>query len=196
MLETLRAYGAGLLAEAGEQDEAAAALARYAVRVAEQAAAGLQTNTAGEPAAARWLDAEDATMRQVLAWAMDHDPDIAARLAAALGWWWMLRGPAGRPVRRCCASWPGAPRRAARGGAPRSSGSAMARWTRRTWPSRWMRYRAAWMRSGPGAVPGAGGRTGGRAVALANLGRVAEAVGEARRALAVAREIGYPAAET
>ena len=35
MLETLRAYGAGLLAGAGEQDGAAAALAGYALRVAE-----------------------------------------------------------------------------------------------------------------------------------------------------------------
>src|SRR5215472_3840511 len=33
MLETLRAYGAGLSAEAGEQDEAEAALAGYALRV-------------------------------------------------------------------------------------------------------------------------------------------------------------------
>jgi predicted ATPase len=41
MLETLRAYGAGLLAEAGEQEDAAAALAGYALRVASQAAAGL-----------------------------------------------------------------------------------------------------------------------------------------------------------
>ena len=92
MLETLRAYGAGLLAGAGEHERAAAALAGYAVRVAEQAAVGLQTNTAEEAAAARWLDAEDATMRQVLAWAMDHDPATAVRLAAVLGWWWLLRG--------------------------------------------------------------------------------------------------------
>ena len=91
MLETLRAYGAGLLAEAGEQDGAAAALAGYALEVAEQAAAGLQTGT-GEVAAARWLDAEDATMRQVLAWAMDHDPAVALRLAVALAPWWFLRG--------------------------------------------------------------------------------------------------------
>ena len=34
MLETLRAYGAGLLAEAGEQEQAAAALAGYALGVA------------------------------------------------------------------------------------------------------------------------------------------------------------------
>ena len=63
MLETLRAYGNRLLAQAAEQDQAAAALAMWALRVAEQAAAGLQTSTAEELAAARWLDAEDATMR-------------------------------------------------------------------------------------------------------------------------------------
>jgi DNA-binding CsgD family transcriptional regulator len=90
MLETLRSYGAGLLAAAGEQD-AAAALAGWALGVAEQAAAGLQTTT-GEQDAARWLDAEDATMRQVLAWAMSHDREVALRLAAALASWWTLRG--------------------------------------------------------------------------------------------------------
>ena len=67
MLETLRAYGAGAAGRGrGAADAAAAALARHALQVAEQAAAGLQTAT-GEPAAARWLDAEDATMRQALA---------------------------------------------------------------------------------------------------------------------------------
>src|SRR6185437_95871 len=91
MLETLRGYGAGLLAEAGEDAGAAAALAGYAVQVAEQAAAGLRTST-GEAAAARRLDAEDATMRQVLAWALAHDPAVALRVAVALGWWWYLRG--------------------------------------------------------------------------------------------------------
>jgi non-specific serine/threonine protein kinase len=92
MLETLRAYGAQLLAEAGEHEDAADTLARYAVDVAEQAAAGLRTNTPEETAAARWLDAEDATMRKVLTWTLDHDPATAARLAGALGWWWLLRG--------------------------------------------------------------------------------------------------------
>ena len=91
MLETLRAYGAGLLAGAGEADGAAAALAGYALGVAEEAAAGLETG-AGELAAARRLDAEDATMRQVLAWAVEHDAAIALRMAVALGRWWFLRG--------------------------------------------------------------------------------------------------------
>ena len=91
MLETLRAYGAGLLAETGEQEEAAAAVAGYARQVAKEAVAGMQFGD-GELAAARWLDAEDATMRQSLAWAMAHDTSVAVQLANALGWWWQLRG--------------------------------------------------------------------------------------------------------
>ena len=91
MLETLRGYAAGLLAEAGEQDQAQAALARHAVGVAEQAAAGLQT-VAGEPTAARWLDAEDATVGHVLAWAVKRDLEAAVRLVTALSLWWVLRG--------------------------------------------------------------------------------------------------------
>src|SRR5260370_842776 len=85
--------GAGLLAQAGEQDEAAAALARYALRVAQEAAAGLESST-GEVPAARRLDAEDATMRQVLAWALEQDAALAARVAVALAPWWSLRGRA------------------------------------------------------------------------------------------------------
>jgi hypothetical protein len=94
MLETLRAYGNRLLAEAGEQDQAAAALAGHALAIAEQAAAGIE-NIAGEQDAARWLDAEDATMRQVLAWALDRDTTMALRLAVALAPWWMPRGRLG-----------------------------------------------------------------------------------------------------
>ena len=97
MLETLRAYGTRLLAAAGEQDQAAAALAEWAMEVAEQAAAGLQTST-GELDAARWLDAEDATMRQVLAWAMSHDTEVALRLARRAGVLVVPAGPVSRSV--------------------------------------------------------------------------------------------------
>src|SRR5689334_16723615 len=86
-----RASGAGLLAEAGEQDQARAALARYALGVAEQAGAAVQTTTR-ELAGVLWLDAEDATMAHVLAWAVEHDPDTAVRLVTALSVWWVLRG--------------------------------------------------------------------------------------------------------
>ena len=91
MLESLRDFGAGLLARAGEQEETAAAQAGYAMKVAERAAVALPT-AEGELPAARWLDAEDAMMRQVLSWAMDHDTALGVRLTVALAPWWDLRG--------------------------------------------------------------------------------------------------------
>ena len=54
MLETLRSYGAGLLAEAGEYEEAAAALADYALQLAEQAAAGWRRALARWPLLDGW----------------------------------------------------------------------------------------------------------------------------------------------
>ena len=104
MLETLRAYGSTLLAAAGEYEAAAAGLAAYALRIADQAGIGLQTGP-GELAAARLLDAEDAALRQVLAWATAQDRAVASRLAVNLARWWFLRGRLARPVpaaRRTC----------------------------------------------------------------------------------------------
>jgi predicted ATPase/DNA-binding CsgD family transcriptional regulator len=91
MLKTLRGYGLNQLREAGEEHEAAAALAVYALDVAEQAAAQMAVRS-GEQPAALWLDAEDAVVHQGLAWALDHDPPAALRLAVALAQWWMVRG--------------------------------------------------------------------------------------------------------
>jgi predicted ATPase len=97
MLETLRAYGMGLLAQAVEEDTVSAALAGYAVRVAEDALSVMRFGI-GDVAASRWLDAEDATMRMVLGWALEHDAAsgddaaLAPRLAVALAWWWQIRG--------------------------------------------------------------------------------------------------------
>ena len=195
MLETLRAYGSGLLAGAGEQDAAAAALAGYALEVAGQAAIGLQTSTAGEVAAARWVDAEDATMRQVLAWAMDHDPATAVRLAAALGWWWLVRGrlPGQYRLLREVAGH-------AEGG---SSGWCTVQF--------WCYLAALFSADMAGTLdvstvlrdavadrgPSRALADGlvGRAVALQNMGRAAEGADQARRALAVARDIGYRTGE-
>ena len=191
MLETLRAYGSRLLAEAGEDEGAAAALAGYALRVAEQAAAGLQTSTAEEVSAARWLDAEDATLGQVLAWAMGHEPATAVRLSAALGWWWLLRGrlagkygllreAAGRVDSGSddwCVTqfWAGL-------AALFSSDLAG---TLNTFTE--LRDAAA----GPALSRGMADGLMGRAQALVIMGRAAEAADDARRSLAVAREIGY-----
>jgi predicted ATPase/DNA-binding CsgD family transcriptional regulator len=105
MLETLRAYGASRLDEAGEQSGAASSLAAYALTVAERAAAQMETST-GELAAAQLLDAEDATVHQSLAWALEHDLAIALRLAIAMAPWWERRGraAAGYPLLRAAAA--------------------------------------------------------------------------------------------
>jgi predicted ATPase/DNA-binding CsgD family transcriptional regulator/transcriptional regulator with XRE-family HTH domain len=194
LLETLRAFGAELAAQAGEQDGAAVALAGYAQRVAEQAAAGLQTKTA-EKAAARWLDAEDATMRQVLAWAMQHDAVTALRLAVALAPWWMLRG---RLVSQCPLL------REAAGHATAGSDE----WCAAQY---WLGLASLHSADLAGALgyfteirDTIGDRPPStaladclrcRSAALANLGRAAEAVDDARRSLALAQELGYPAGE-
>ena len=159
MLETLRAYGAGLLAEAGDEDWAAAALAGHALGVAEEAAAGLQIST-GEVAAAGLLDAEDATMRQVLAWALDHDAALALRLAVALAPWWQLRGRARRSVpaaARGGRARRGRQRRVVRRAIlARPCGAVLGRYGRGAGPF----HRGPRRHRGPRAVPGAGGLPG------------------------------------
>jgi DNA-binding CsgD family transcriptional regulator len=194
MLETLRAYAAGLLAGAGEDARVAAALAGWAVGVAEQAAAGLQT-IEGEVSAARWLDAEDATMRQALDWAAEHDPAAALRLAVGLGWWWFLRGRLAGNGQLL--------RQAAGRAVPGSDGWCSAMF--------WLGYNAQWTWDLAGslriftefrdAVAGQGpsralaDALGGRSGALNQMGRFAEAAEEARQSLAVARQVGYPLGE-
>jgi predicted ATPase/DNA-binding CsgD family transcriptional regulator len=186
MLETLRAFGAGLLAEDGEYDAAAAALASFALRVAEEAIA--QVAGDGEVAAALWLDAEDATLRHALVWAIEHDPDLALRLSAALAWWWQVRGRlAGQvPLLREIVE------RAAAGSDAWCLGH--------TWlgqasldvadPAGALRHFTA-VRDAIGArgasLPLVRCLTG-RAATLLTMGRIAEAAGDARRAVTLARE--------
>jgi predicted ATPase/DNA-binding CsgD family transcriptional regulator/transcriptional regulator with XRE-family HTH domain len=194
MLETLRAYGAGQLAEAGEQEQAEAALARYALGVAGQAAAGLQAGI-GESAAARWLDAEDTITRQVLTWALRHDAALALRLAVTLAPWWQLRG-------RLAGQYP-LLRRAAE-----CAGTASHRWCAAQiwlgWAARSSADLAGALGHFTAARDAAAGRPPSRALAsalasrssvLRLMGRTAEAAGEARRSLALARQIGDPAGE-
>jgi DNA-binding CsgD family transcriptional regulator len=195
MLETLRGYGTRLLAQAGEQDATATALARYALGVAGQAGAGLVASTAEEAVAARWLDAEDPMMRQVLTWALEHDPAAALRLAVALAPWWLLRGraPGGYPMLREAAghAMPGEPAwchaqfwlgqiTLLSGDLPTSLGhfTAVCDAIANQGPSRALAL-----------------CLGGRSVNLANLGRVAEALDQGRRSLAMAEEVGYPDAQ-
>ena len=194
MLETLRAYGAGLPAEAGEQDGAAAALAGYALQVARQAAAGSQSGD-GELAAARWLDAEDATMRQALGWAVAHDPGLALQLAGALGWWWHLRGLQASEYPLVCQA-------AGRAEAGSDGWCAAQIWL--GWTAQYSADLAGALGHFTAVLSAAADRPpsraltaalAGRASVLRLMGRTAEAAADARRSLALAREIGDPAGE-
>ena len=200
MLETLRAYGAGQLAEAGEGDAVAAALARYALGVAEDAMSGLAAG-AGEVAAARWLDAEDATMRQVLAWALEHDEAaghdaaVGPRLAAALAWWWQIRGRlAGQvPLLRAAVD------RAATGG---EAWCAVHNWLGQAAldsadPAGALRHFTA-VRDALGdqePFPLLARCLTGRSATLLGMGRIGEAASDARDALAIARDGDRPLTE-
>jgi predicted ATPase/DNA-binding CsgD family transcriptional regulator len=193
MLESLRAFGLDRLADAGEQPEAAAALAEYALRVAEQAAAGLAAS-AGELAASRLLEADEATVQGSLAWALEHDHNVAVRLAVALVPWWYLRGrwtPGYRWLAAAaehaaadsevwCAAqfWLGA---LAMGSDVATSFSHLTA--------------AKDALTGRAPVPLLARTMAFRAGAMANLGQVPEAADEGRRALAMARELSDPAGE-
>src|SRR5215469_3209747 len=191
LLETLRVYGRQLLSEADEQQQAESALAGYALGVAEQAAAGLQRGTREAPAT-RWLRAEGATVRHALAWALENDQRVAVRLAAVLAPWWYLRGRSadGYPLLR----------RAARHAAAGSEAWCIAHY----WLGRMALFQAdlsaalGHFSTVVGAItrqqpsPALADCLSGRAMTLANLGQVGEAVKDGRRALAQARELDYP----
>jgi predicted ATPase/DNA-binding CsgD family transcriptional regulator len=194
MLGMLRAYGADRLAEAGEQAEAAAALAGFAVAVAEQASAGMETSTR-ELEAARWLDAEDATVHQALAWAQQHDPAAALRLAVALAPWWQLRG-------RTVAGYGLLREAAERAGQDTQTQCAAQLWlghlaySTHDHEAALSHYAAVLGSAAAEATPRVlVGALIGRSSALRNLDRVPEAAGDARRAAGLARELADPTGE-
>ena len=151
--------------------------------------------TTGEPAAARWLDAEDAMMGPVLAWAVEHDLDVAARLVTALGDWWALRGRlAGQePLLRELA---GRAEPGSDGWCAAQRLLAATAFDAADLPQALQRCAAI--------IDVTGDREPSRALVdclsmrsriLANLGRVAEAAASSHRALAMARELGYPSGQ-
>jgi predicted ATPase/DNA-binding CsgD family transcriptional regulator len=205
MLQTLRDYSYERLAPVlGELAEAGTGLADYAVQVAEQAAAGLATSTR-ELEAARWLDAEDALVHAALAWALEHDAALAVRLAVALTSWWSLRGryaagrellsAAGRSLPRYGLEWCTVQVCVGRLTTGVDEAAAVGHF------SAAVDALAVGVPGGGtlgGGEPGGGGPApvlvealAGSANCLINLGRIPEAVGKARSALDLAREIGY-----
>ncbi|OXM71169.1 BTAD domain-containing putative transcriptional regulator [Amycolatopsis vastitatis] len=90
MLETIRAFGAEKLAEAGETEAFHRAHAEYFLRFAEEADPMLRT-----AAQLEWLariDAEYDNLLATLRWATDHDVVLALRLVPPLAMYWWMRG--------------------------------------------------------------------------------------------------------
>ena len=123
MLETLRAYGAGLLAGAGEQDGGRRRAGRVGAGGGRAGRGGAADRRGGGwPRPGGWMPR---TPRCARCW---PGPWTTTR-PSRCGWRsrWRRGGTSGagwRVSTRCCARPPGAPCRAVTGGAPRSSGSA------------------------------------------------------------------------
>ena len=146
-------------------------------------------------AAARWLGAEDATLQQVLAWSRDHDAAAGFQLALALGWWWVLQGRLQGQYTLL---------RELAGQAKAGSGQ----WAAAQF---WLGWAAMFSADVTGALDhftvlrdAAGNQKPGRALAdalagragaLQNMARPAEAAEEAGRAVAAARAAGTPVDE-
>ncbi|MEV4360880.1 BTAD domain-containing putative transcriptional regulator [Nonomuraea sp. NPDC049625] len=90
MLETVREYCAERLAETGEREECLRAHAECFTALAE--AADHHLRGPGQLDRLARLDAEHGNLLAALGWAVTADPPLAARLIAALSWFWWLRG--------------------------------------------------------------------------------------------------------
>ncbi|HJR53478.1 MAG TPA: tetratricopeptide repeat protein [Gemmatimonadota bacterium] len=91
MLDTIREYGMGLLADAGELPELQDRHAHYFLKLAERAEPGLASKSQAE-----WVDRlepEFANVQAVLDWALEWgEIELAVRLGSALWWFMWLRG--------------------------------------------------------------------------------------------------------
>ncbi|HSI93357.1 MAG TPA: AAA family ATPase, partial [Jiangellaceae bacterium] len=91
MLETLRAFATGRLADSGEEAELRRRHADHLLAVATAEVPKLRT--ADQLDAMRRLDGERDNVRAALRWLDEAGDDVrGARLAVELGWYWYLRG--------------------------------------------------------------------------------------------------------
>ena len=90
LLDSIRAFAAGLLRDAGSADDALAAHAHWFARAAQDAAATIRG-----PAQPRWLafaHDERSNIDAALAWCARHDPLLGVRIANGFGWTWVVLG--------------------------------------------------------------------------------------------------------
>lgn len=92
MLETIREYALEQLESSGDATETRNRHAEYFAALAEEAEPALSVGLVR----GHWpdrLEREHANLRAALAWSLDQpDPDVGLRLAAALVWFWWIRG--------------------------------------------------------------------------------------------------------
>jgi len=187
MLETLRADARDRMVKADDEEEATAGAVSFALSVAENAWAGLQTSD-GDLDALRSLDAEDATVNWALSWALEHSHDEALRMASALGPWWRGHCRMVEGYERLTA--------AVARATPANAGWARAQlWLGYLCPygdlaHSLAHYAAAWT---AGDSTEAADALVGRAFRQLNNGLTGDAEPDARHALALATEVGYPA---
>ena len=90
LLDSIRAFAAGRLRDAGSADDALAAHAHWFGRAAQDAAATIRG-----PAQPRWLafaHDERSNIDAALAWCARHDPLLGVRIANGFGWTWVVLG--------------------------------------------------------------------------------------------------------
>jgi type IV pilus assembly protein PilB len=89
-LETIREYAAERLEEAGEGNALNQRLLQYLTHIAFYAQHELGTLRSDR--LLRWYDSSQDTLRGALAWGLEHQPNLALRLAGLMGSFWYYRG--------------------------------------------------------------------------------------------------------
>ena len=90
MLDTVREYAAAVLAETGTASDVQHSHARFFVELAETAKPHLKLTESGKWL--RRLENEHDNIRAALRWTLNNEPQVAARLAAAIRHLWTIHG--------------------------------------------------------------------------------------------------------
>jgi predicted ATPase len=91
LLETIRQYGQGKLADSGNEPTARAAHADFFLEFAEAGERGLRGMD--QAAWMRRIESDHDNIRSAIGWAMEAgDHDLALRLVAAMSWYWFIDG--------------------------------------------------------------------------------------------------------
>ncbi|CAA9275089.1 MAG: hypothetical protein AVDCRST_MAG10-3544 [uncultured Acidimicrobiales bacterium] len=90
LLDSFREYANELLAASGSCDAVAARHAQWFTTLAEDADVKVRSDE--QDVWLRRLHGELPNFRRALEWAFDRDPQLGARLATALSWFWTLEG--------------------------------------------------------------------------------------------------------